>query len=680
MYGANKPYSMGKNNKRGNGFSNSKPLASQIGARSKTSSSHIAKEQKALLLIKQGKLDEAEAIYRELVEAGSNNHEVYGKLGALFNIRGDSQNAIKFFTTAIKIKPSEPENHNNLGVALMELGKLTAAIGSYNNAIRLKPNYPDAHNNLGVALMRQGNLNAAIASYNIAIRLKPNYANAYFNIGAARQEEGDVTAAISSYNKAISLDPNYPEAYFNLGVAREKDGDLKAAIDSYKTAIKLNPNFVDAHKNLGGALKEIGELSEAIDSYKKALNLNPNCPDTYFNIGCTCKDQNDLKSALFYYKKSLEKDSNYSNAFYGIGLVQIANGDLKDSMHSLQKAIQLNPYNTAALFEQSRNIENDKEAKNLANDIYKVNRSGLDNKQVSMLEFALANCNHKLRNYPAASKNLFKANKLKLTYQPSDLMNHLSRAKQIIEASKNINTGQLIDGTGKIFIVGAPRCGSTILESVLATNQRIGALGETKALMKAMSLTIKNTGNQERTNSLLEIYTRYIQSQMHEYTHSVDKNLHNIWLIEAIARAMPAAKIIYCRRHPMDNILSMLRSNLKAGNNYTSDAAEAAKFLIYQQEEMKRFESEYGNHIYTFDYDSFTSQPNDILQSLISWLGFEWNQQYLQPERNKRQINTASVIQARQKINNRSVGGWKNYRELLKPAEEILGEYNLMDI
>ena len=95
---------------------------------------------------------------------------------------------------------------------------------------------------------------------------------------------------------------------------------------------------------------------------------------------------------------------------------------------------------------------------------------------------------------------------------------------------------------------------------------------------------------------------------------------------------------------------------------------------------MKRFKEKYADNIFTFDYDKFTNQPKKLLSPLIDWLGLEWNESYLHPEKSHRLINTASVIQARQPINSKSVGGWKNYRELLQPAETILRESSLFDL
>ena len=137
---------------------------------------------------------------------------------------------------------------------------------------------------------------------------------------------------------------------------------------------------------------------------------------------------------------------------------------------------------------------------------------------------------------------------------------------------------------------------------------------------------------------------------------------------------MPGAKIVHCRRNPMDNILSMYRSNLAAGNNYTASLEDSAKVLIAQEQAMKLHKMRHPGKIFTYNYDEFVNTPESSLRKLLKWLGLEFQPIYLCPEKSTRTINTASVTQARKPISNRSVGGWKNYRKLLNPAIRILQE------
>ena len=238
-------------------------------------------------MINQGKLQEAEAIYKEMIAAGTSNHFVYGNLAAICGMQGRYDELIDLLNKALELKPNYPEAHNNLGIAFKKQGNLTAAIASYNTALQLKPNYPDAYNNLGIALLEQGDLTTAIASYKTALQLEPHHTEAHNNLGIALLEQGDLTAAIASYKNTLQLNPNNPEVHNNLGNALKEQGDLTAAVASYNIALKLKPNFADAHNNLGNAFKEQGDLTAAIVSYNTALKLKPNYPEAHWNASLT---------------------------------------------------------------------------------------------------------------------------------------------------------------------------------------------------------------------------------------------------------------------------------------------------------------------------------------------------------------------------------------------------------
>ena len=638
-----------------------------------SATAQIIKEKKAIALINEGKLQEAEAIYKELISASTNNHIVYGNLAAIYGMQGSLDKAINLLRQALHINPNYLEAHNNLGNALQEQGNLGAAIASFTKALQINPNYSEAHYNLGNALRQQGNLDAAITSFNNALRVNSNNPEAFSNLGNLYMEQGNTDAAIACYKNSIQLRPSLPESHNNLGNAFLENGELIAAISSYNNALRLQYNYPEAHYNLGNALTEYGDFASAATSYNNALKLRPNYQEAYNNLGIALKNKGDLDAALFNLTRALEINPKYSDAVYSIGLIQAIKGDLVSSQLSFKKAIELNPGHIGALLELSKNIRDSKNIYVLSQKLNRVKRTGLSRKDESMIEFALSNLYHTSKEYRESAKCLSNANKLKLSFRPSDLNTHLLETKKKASLARQIRQGRLTDGAGKIFIIGAPRCGSTLLESVLTTNPNIIGLGETNALSEAL-LQIAS-----ETCSLEEVYAKKANTSSIKYTHCVDKNLYNFRFIEAIAKALPKARIIHCRRHPLDNILSMLRSNLIAGNNYTSNPLDSAKFLIHQEQIINQFKSRHSqDHIYTFDYDKFVFEPQKILLPLINWLGLPWKEFYLFPEYNNRHINTASVTQARQPIRKDSVGGWKNYEQLLKPAEEILRKTGLL--
>ena len=101
--------------------------------------------------------------------------------------------------------------------------------------------------------------------------------------------------------------------------------------------------------------------------------------------------------------------------------------------------------------------------------------------------------------------------------------------------------------------------------------------------------------------------------------------------------------------------------------------------IVMQEQILRQAKADYPDQIFSINYDILVNNPEQSIKTLIAWLGLAWSEYYLHPERLERTILTASVVQARKPINNKSVGGWKNYKDLLEPAFQILRESNLFD-
>jgi len=259
---------------QGSGFSNTPNSQGSRKKHVQSSAHHIYKENQAIALINQGRLQQAEEIYRELVDDGSNNHIVYGNLGALLQMRGDPQNAAACFRNAIKLNPSYPNTHNNLGVLLKEQGDLNAAITSFRTALQINPNHPDAHNNLGNALLQLGNLDAATACFEKALQIKPNHPDVHNNLGNALLEQGNLNAAIACFKKALQIKPNHPDAHNNLGNALLQLGNLDAATASFKEALQLNPRHMKARFNKSLVMLLQGDYKNGWEEYESRIHIN----------------------------------------------------------------------------------------------------------------------------------------------------------------------------------------------------------------------------------------------------------------------------------------------------------------------------------------------------------------------------------------------------------------------
>ena len=120
----------------------------------------------------------------------------------------------------------------------------------------------------------------------------------------------------------------------------------------------------------------------------------------------------------------------------------------------------------------------------------------------------------------------------------------------------------------------------------------------------------------------------------------------------------------------------MYRAYFDRGNNYSSSLVDSARAYLNQEEIMTEYKNRFRSKIYDLNYDSLVNSPNKEIKSLITWLGWNWNELYLSPHLNPRSVSTASSVEVRSPINSNSIGGWKNYAELLKPALEIITQNN----
>lgn len=160
--------------------------------------------QTALEHHQAGRLPQAEAIYRQVLQEKPDQPDALHLLGVIAYHEGRNAASAELISKAIRTRPSGPM-YNNLGLALHAQGKFDAAVESYRKALSFQPNDAMAHNNLGNALQAQGKLDEAIRSYQKALTLMPDFAQAHSNMGLALQAQGEFGMAIVSHQRALQF-------------------------------------------------------------------------------------------------------------------------------------------------------------------------------------------------------------------------------------------------------------------------------------------------------------------------------------------------------------------------------------------------------------------------------------------------------------------------------------------
>ena len=180
------------------------------------------------------------------------------------------------FQNILQAQPTHYKAHNNLGAILLKLGRLDEAEVSFKKAIEYKPEFEVAYYNLGITQEKLDRLDEAETSYKKAIEYKPDYFEAHNNLGIIQEKLGRLDEAETIYKKAIEYKPEFEVAYYNLGITQEKLDRLDEAETSYKKAIEYKPDYFEAHKNLNIVLRQNKLLLkiEQVRNSKKKIKVS----------------------------------------------------------------------------------------------------------------------------------------------------------------------------------------------------------------------------------------------------------------------------------------------------------------------------------------------------------------------------------------------------------------------
>jgi tetratricopeptide (TPR) repeat protein len=218
-----------------------------------------------------GRIMEAEAVCRQILEAQPNRPEAEHLLGVIAHQNGKLGEAVEHVQRAVQFAPNVALFHANLGEMLRLAGRPRLAIASARRAIELDPKMAMALSNLGVALFEVKDYEEAARAQRRAIAANPNFAEAHCNLGNALQAIRQRDEAVASYRRALELKPDYADAWANLGTTLHHNGHFEEAIAILRRAIALAPHHANAHSGLGILLLMRGELGEGWDEYEWRL-------------------------------------------------------------------------------------------------------------------------------------------------------------------------------------------------------------------------------------------------------------------------------------------------------------------------------------------------------------------------------------------------------------------------
>ncbi len=179
----------------------------------------------------------------------------------------------------------------------------------------------------------------------------------------------------------------------------------------------------------------------------------------------------------------------------------------------------------------------------------------------------------------------------------------------------------------------------------------------------------------ELISELAEAYLENLRSLCNDGTvlRVTDKMPGNFFHIGLISILFPHARIIHCRRDPLDACLSMYFQLFNAGHHYSYDLDGLALFYSQYQQLMAHWRRVLPGRLIEVDYEGLVNNQENASRSLIEHCGLAWDDACLKFYKHQRPVLTASGWQVRQPIYKTSVKRWKHYEKYLEPLKEALG-------
>ncbi len=299
--------------------------------------------QQALTLHRQGRLAEAERLYRAALAKQPRQFEVLHFLGVLRLQQGDAREAFELLRAATKAKPNAAEVQPSLGAALAALGRHEEALAVYDAILRAKPDDTDAGYNRGVVFSHLGRHAEALASYDKVLASRPGHVAALFNRGNVLAMFQRFDEALASYDSALALAPRHIDALANRADALKALRRHDEALAAYDRVLRIVPQHADALNNRGNALFELRRYDEAIASLNAALAVKPNDPDMLFNLGRALQEVDRDEAALVAFGEALAARPENADAWYSRGNSSLKLERTSDAIADYERALALAP-------------------------------------------------------------------------------------------------------------------------------------------------------------------------------------------------------------------------------------------------------------------------------------------------------------------------------------------------
>ncbi len=511
-------------------------------------------------------------------------------------------------------------------------------------------------------------------------------------VNAARRAlfRGDLGSTHQFAAALVAADPGDAEGHFLLGVAESSAGRVQAGIEHVGRAVSIDPQgeYRAQLAKLFTLVRRDGDAAATLRDAEQALPADALSRDT---MGCVYARLGDHAAALAHFTEAVRMEPRNPDFRYNQATTLNFLGRTDEAETALEELIALAP-DDARAHHLLASLRRQTPEHNHVDRLARTHARARDGRDRLLLGYALAKELEDIGRPVEALGRLCAVN----AEHRKTLPYAFARDAAIFDAveaswpalAKAPSTEPPQDAP--IFIIGMPRTGTTLVDRILSSHPDVESAGE----LQAMPLAVKKAaGTRSRTvmdpetiamaasGDMGEIGRDYLRRAHHHRRDPArrftDKFPGNFHYAGFIARALPSARIVCLRRHPMDTVLSNFRNLFAISSryyDYSYDLLDIAAYYARFDRLIDFWREALPGRVLEVRYENLVADQEGETRRLLAHCGLQWSDDCLSFHANSAPVSTPSAAQVRRPIYTEAVARWKRHADVLEPARRFFEE------
>lgn len=505
-------------------------------------------------------------------------------------------------------------------------------------------------------------------------------------VAACQRNDWNSAAKIAC--QLIARTPEHAGVHYLAGVACMELGRTAQASELLGRATALDPSrtsFATAHAKAlmlsGDRDGAIAQADRVADQAVDAATLNA--------LGVIYALAQAHQQAAIVLRRALAMSPDNASCRFTLATMLIFLGDVDAARTELAACLALNPEHWRAHLALAQLTTHSKEQNHIARLESLLAKQPSDALEARMyLNLAMAKEYEDLRDYPRAFHHLRTGKAAGSMQRGYSIVRDQAMFASIIESTcGDWGNTPGHPSTEPIFVIGMPRSGTTLVDRILSSHPDVQSAGELSNFGRVFKHLAGSRAPGSNDQAVLaqarhldwqDLGGKYLSSTRPatgKLPRFVDKLPHNFLYAGYIAKALPNARIICLRRHPMDTCLSNFRQ-LFAPNapefDYSYDLMDTGRYYLLFDRLIAHWQRLLPGRILEVDYEDLVEAQEPTSRKLLQFCELEWSDSCLEFERNPASVATASAAQVRSPMHGGATGRWKRYEAQLTELHDLL--------